>query len=94
MVEKAGGAMTAGDNVTKDDRVYVTDKALAMMRDLMRAGTGKEPAPNHYGTVEEVWDDGTVLINFDEDGVEGGGNCAPYPADEVRLLPEPVGATP
>jgi hypothetical protein len=65
------------------DRVLVTDPALAAMRAIMRDATGQEPAPNHHGTVDEIWVDGTVLINFD-DGVG-----APYPPDEVRHLPDP-----
>lgn len=68
----------------KGDRVYVTDPALAQMREIMRRATGTAP-PNHIGTVDEVWDDdGMVLIAFDENGVEGAGNAAPYPLDEVR----------
>jgi len=82
------------------DRVYVTDPALAKMREIMHRMTGQEPPPNHHGTVDEVWDDGTLLINFDEDGVEAAGNAAPYPEAEVRALDrdkeckiEPGGAT-
>lgn len=63
------------------DRVYVTDPALAQLREIMRNATGQEPTPNHHGTVEEVWDSGNVLIYFDD------GCRAPYPADEVRHLP-------
>lgn len=70
------------------DRVYVTDPGLAAMRDIMRRATGVEPAPNHHGTVEEVWDSGSVLIYFD-DGVG-----APYPADEVRHLADDTRVTP
>ncbi len=77
----------SGDSVTKGDRVYVTDRGLAQMRAIMQQATGRA-LPNHHGTVEEVWENGTVLINFDEDGVEGAGNAAPYPSDEVFLLPE------
>lgn len=62
------------------DRVLVTDPALAQLREIMRNATGSEPKPNHHGTVEQVWDDGTCLIYFD-DGVG-----APYPAAEVRHL--------
>jgi len=63
------------------------DPGLAQLREIMRRATGVEPAPNHHGTVEQVLEeDGMVLINFDEDGVEGAGNAAPYPFDEVRLL--------
>lgn len=62
------------------DRVYVTDPGLAQMREIMRNATGQEPKPNHHGTVEEVWDSGSILIYFD-DGVG-----APYPEHEVRYL--------
>jgi hypothetical protein len=62
------------------DRVLVTDPALAAIRAIMRNATGKEPAPNHHGTVEEIWGDGQVLIYFD-DGVG-----APYPASEVEHI--------
>lgn len=61
------------------DRVYVTDPALAALRDIMRNATGSEPPPNHHGTVEEVWEDG-VLIYFDD------GSGASYPFNEVRHL--------
>lgn len=62
------------------DRVYVTDPALAQLREIMRSSTGQEPPPNHHGTVEEVWNGGAILIHFD-DGVG-----APYLAVEVRHL--------
>jgi hypothetical protein len=74
------GAFAAGD------RVYVTDAGLAQLREIMRQATGSEPAPNHHGTVQEIWEDGTVLIAFDEGGVEAAGNAAPYPPNEVRHL--------
>lgn len=61
------------------DRVYVTDPALARMRAIMRSA-GLDPKPNHHGTVEEIWESGDILINFD-DGVG-----APYPVAEVRHL--------
>jgi hypothetical protein len=66
------------------DRVFVTDPALAQIRAIMRGATGQEPKPNHHGTVEEVWGDGSVLIYFD-DGVG-----APYPVAEVRPLTDGI----
>ena len=74
------------DTFSAGDRVYVTDAGLAQLREIMRQATGTEPPPNHHGTVEEIYDDGTVLIVFDEDGVEGAGSAAPYEPREVRLL--------
>lgn len=68
------------------DRVQVTDPALAQMRAIMRRA-GHEPAPNHTGTVEEVWDDGQVLIEFDD------GIGAPYEGPRghpARRRPDPV----
>lgn len=70
------------------DRVYVTDPGLAQLRAIMRHATGNEIV-NHHGTVESVLDDDGVvmlLIVFDEDGVAGAGNAAPYPPSEVRAL--------
>ncbi len=61
------------------DRVYVTDAGLAKLRQFMRNATGEEPAPNHHGTVDDLWPD-SVLINFDD------GGAAPYPYSEVRHL--------
>ncbi len=68
------------------DRVYVIDPGLAQLREIMARATGEEPPPNNQGTVEELWEDETLLIVFDADGVEGAGNAAPYPVSEVRLL--------
>lgn len=69
----------------KGDRVYVTDPALAEVRAIMRRATGKEPRPNHHGTVEETWASGaTILIHFDD------GAGAPYPVHEVRHLLDEV----
>lgn len=61
------------------DRVYVTDPALAAMRDIMRRATGTEPKPNHYGIVASV-DGDRVLVTFDD------GMAAPYSASDVRPL--------
>ncbi len=73
------------------DRVYVTDEGLAQLRDVMRRATGHEPPPNHYGTVNDIWEDGTVEIWFDNEDGEGQGSSAPYPASEVRHLFKPSG---
>ena len=47
------------------DSVEVLDEGLAMLRRLMG---GK---PNHHGTVAEIWDDGTILVEFPIEGPEG-----------------------
>jgi hypothetical protein len=65
----------------KGDRVYVTDPALARLREIMRSATGQEPAPNHHGTVEDPeFGGGQILIYFDD------GGSAPYPESQIRPL--------
>ncbi len=65
------------------DRVGVKDPGLEQLRTIM-ARYGDAP-PNNEGTVDSI-EDGFVYINFDEDGVEAAGNCAPYPVEDVYLL--------
>ena len=66
----------------KGDKVLVTDPGLAQLRAIMRDATGKEPEPNHHGVVEEVWDDGNILIHFED------GTGSPWPPSMVRLRKE------
>jgi hypothetical protein len=68
------------------DRVAVDDPGLAQLRAIMMRATDAEPPVNNVGTIDEIYDDGMLLIAFDEDGVEGAGNAAPYPPSEVRLV--------
>jgi hypothetical protein len=63
----------------KGDRVKVLDEGLKMLRDLMKR-QGREVQPNHHGFVDEVWEDGDLLIVFDD------GQGAPYPPSMVRHL--------
>lgn len=62
------------------DKVKVNDPGLAMLRRLMGGN------PNHYGVVEEIWNDGTLLINFPigEDDPKEHSQVAPYPPDMVE----------
>lgn len=65
------------------DRVFVNDPALLQLRTIMRDALGKEPPPNHHGTVQEVRlldGERDVLILFD-DGAE-----APYPLEDTYPL--------
>lgn len=69
-------------NLKPNDRVYVTDPALAELRAIMRTA-GIDPHPNHTGTISEYADTSGgsfVYINFDD------GSCAPYTLDEIRPL--------
>jgi hypothetical protein len=65
--------------------VLVSDPGLAQLRAIMASATGQPAPPNHHGTVDHV-EDGLVYINFDDDGVEGAGNQAPYPVEDVWFL--------
>lgn len=54
------------------DEIEVIDEGLAELRRLCPG----EP-PNHYGTVSEICEDGTLLILFPD------GQVAPYPSNCV-----------
>lgn len=59
------------------DLVEVLDPGLAMLRRLM-----PNMPPNHHGKVAEIWDDGTILVEFPLSG-ENHSQVAPYPASMV-----------
>lgn len=91
MPERTEAALLASDPAPESallasfahgDRVYVIDPPLAELRAIM-SRFGHVAYPNHFGTVEEVMDDGDLLIYFDD------GSGAPYPAADTRhLTPE------
>ncbi len=65
------------------DKVEVMDAGLEMLRQLM----GPKARPNHHGTVAELWDDGTILVEFPIPGHSGAkahSQVAPYPSDQVK----------
>lgn len=59
------------------DKVEVLDEGLRTLRETMERITGKPAPPNHHGSVEEVWDTGEVLVQFED------GQSAPYEAHQV-----------
>ena len=63
------------------DPVEVNDPGLEMLRSLM-----PDAPPNHYGTVAEIWDDGTILVAFPIEGaaLEEHSQVAPYPPAMVK----------
>lgn len=67
------------------DRVQVNCPGLAKQREVMRSIIGKEPTPNHIGTVQEV-DGDTAYIVFDSEDGEAMGQLAPYPLSLVQPL--------
>ena len=60
------------------DKVQVLDKGLARLRELCPG-----LPPNHHGEVSEIWDDGTLIILFDDTE-----SIAPYSPELVRQLNE------
>lgn len=67
------------------DRVAVDDWGLKRLREIMRDGTGQEPAPNHHGVIIEIWSDESVLVEFDDDH-----SASPWPMAQLTRLPAPA----
>ncbi len=69
------------------DRVEVLDPGLANLRAILTKH-GLDPGPNNHGTVAEIWDDGTILVEFPVNKGEEGehSQVAPYPASMVKRL--------
>ena len=67
------------------DKVEVMDVGLAQLRALMTQ-FGDDPGPNNLGVVAEIWDDGTILVEFPigDDDLEEHSQAAPYPPSQVR----------
>lgn len=63
------------------DLVEVLDPGLKIIRNLF-----PDMPPNHHGKVAEIWDDGTILVEFpiEGEGDEEHSQVAPYPASMVR----------
>jgi len=70
------------------DFVRVIDPRLDQLRAIM-IQYGHDPGPNDRGTVAEIWEDGTILVEFpvgaDAEG-QGHSQVAPYPHNQVRKL--------
>ncbi len=64
------------------DKVEVLCEGLAALRRIM----GPSAKPNHHGVVHEIWDDGSVVVQFPigDDPIEEHSQIAPYPPHEVR----------
>ena len=65
-------------NLKVGDLVEVACEGLARLRALMPGSK-----PNHHGKVSEIWDDGSILVEFPIDGGYEHSQVAPYPADMV-----------
>lgn len=64
----------------KGDKVIVLDPGLLMLQKFAPPGA----KPNNEGTVYDIWEDGTVEVEFPLDG-EDHSQCAPYPPHLVKL---------
>ena len=71
------------EELKKGDAVEVLDEGLEMLRSFM----GPNAKPNHHGTVAEIWDDGTVLVEFPIRGENPHSQVAPYSPELV--IPRP-----
>lgn len=60
-------------------RVKVKDPFLDRLREIFETNTGLPAEPNHYGTVDSLYDDMAVVV-FD-DGV-----AAPYPLSDCEVV--------
>jgi len=70
----------------KGDKVIVNDIGLTMLYNTMKQ-IDPDTKPNNQGYVEEIYDDGTILVSFpigDED-INKHSQVAPYPANQVIL---------
>jgi len=71
-------------NLKKGDKVIVNDIGLAMLYNTMKQ-INPNTKPNNRGWVEEIHDDGTIMVTFpigDED-INEHSQVAPYPANMV-----------
>jgi len=68
------------------DKVEVLDPGLIQMQQFAPPGA----KPNNLGVVSEIWEDGTILVNFplDDDDPKEHSQSAPYPKYMVRKLNE------
>lgn len=68
-------------DLQKGDKVRIMDAGLLMLQKFAPPGA----KPNNEGTVADIWDDGTVLVEFPLDG-EDQSQVAPYPPDIVHKI--------
>ena len=62
------------------DKVKVIDEGLYALRQF----APKNARPNHYGTVAEIWEDGSILVSFPIGRLKDNHNqVAPYPPEKV-----------
>lgn len=63
------------------DAVRVMDQGLLMLQRFAPKGA----KPNNIGTVYEIWEDGTIEVEFPLEG-EGHSQNAPYPPHLVHKI--------
>ncbi|MCK9434817.1 MAG: hypothetical protein M0R32_08390 [Candidatus Cloacimonetes bacterium] len=69
------------------DPVEVLDPGLKMLREMMASMSKKPVKPNHYGTVQDIDEQGNIIVEFPigNDNPEEHSQVAPYPPNMVRL---------
>ena len=74
------------NNLKVGDPVEVLGPGLLMMQALMKK-MGEDVGPMNIGTIAEIWDDGTILVQFPigSDNPEEHSQSSPYPPHMVRL---------
>lgn len=65
------------------DKVSVTDEGLKMLRKMM-----PDQGPNHHGIVQEVMNNGDILVAFPigDDPMGEHSQVAPYPESQVNHI--------
>ena len=68
----------------KGDRVRVMDTGLLMLQKFAPPGA----KPNNEGVVFDIWDDGTIEVEFPigDDETEYHSQCAPYSSSIVHKI--------
>lgn len=84
MMKRKTEEMKMDDELKIGDKVEVLDEGLLMLQKFAPEGA----KPNNHGVISEIWEDGTLLIEFpigDDDPKEHS-QVAPYPREVVRKL--------
>lgn len=69
------------EQLQKGDKVRVMDQGLLMLQKFAPPGS----KPNNEGTVADIWEDGTIEVEFPLEG-ENHSQVAPYPPSIVHKI--------
>lgn len=74
--------MSTDNQLKKGDKVRVMDQGLLMLQQFAPKGA----KPNNEGVVHDIWDDGTIEVEFPIEGKNHSQN-APYSPNIVFKIP-------